>query len=50
MRKFKCVVKVTPGICAQTFIFEAVNVPQARQIAEASTGGTCLSCNQVGGG
>ena len=50
MRKFKCVVKVTPGICAQTFIIEAVNAPQARQIAEAQTGGQCLSANQMGGG
>ena len=50
MAKFQCVVKVSPGVAAQTFIIEAVNPPQARQIAEAQTGGQCLSANQLGGG
>ena len=47
MAKFKCVVKVSQNVCAQTFIIEAVNPPQARQIAEAQTGGKCLSANQM---
>ena len=46
-QKFKCVVKVSEGVCAQEFIIEAVNPPQARQIAEAQTGGKCLSANQM---
>ena len=48
-KRFKVLVEFPgQGICAQEFIIEAVNPPQAKQFAEARTGGKAWGANQIG--
>jgi hypothetical protein len=47
-KKFRCNVIFTDGRQARTVMIEAVNPPEARDIAERQFGGRCTSANQVG--
>lgn len=46
-KKFKCNIVFHDGRPARTQIVEAINPPEARDIAERQFGGRCTAANQV---
>ena len=47
-KEFRCNVIFNDGRPARTVMIEAINPPEARDIAERQFGGRCTSANQCG--
>ena len=47
-KEYRCNVIFSDGRQARTVVIEAINPPEARDIAERQFGGRCTSANQCG--